>query len=147
VVSVKGDKIGVKSTTFQRPSTTSTTSGKKKSTSKGTRTATPTMKTSNVTVTLPSAVAITETVAGTTADVAVGSCLTATGTTSAGSVTANRVVVSQPVSGSCTGGFGFGGGPRPGPWWERHERIRVAAPRAQARIRVQPALTADGDET
>jgi hypothetical protein len=114
VVSVKGDKIVVKSTTFQRPSTTSTTSGKKKSTSKGTRTATPTMKTSNVTVTLPSAVAISETVAGTTADVAVGSCVTATGTNSAGSVTANRVVVSQPVSGSCTAGFGFGGGPRPG---------------------------------
>jgi hypothetical protein len=40
--------------------------------------------------------------------------VTATGTTSAGSVTANRVVVSQPVSGSCTAGFGFGGGPRPG---------------------------------
>ena len=51
---------------------------------------------------------------GTTADVAVGSCVTATGTNSAGSVTANRVVVSQPVSGSCTAGFGFGGGPRPG---------------------------------
>ena len=104
---MKGDKIVVKSTTFQRPSTTSTTSGKKKSTSKGTRTATPTMKTSNVTVTLPSAVAITETVAGTTADVAVGSCVTATGTTSAGAST-RRVVVSQPVSGSCTAGFGFG---------------------------------------
>jgi hypothetical protein len=110
VVSVKGDKIVVKSTTFQRPTTTSTTSGKKKSTSKRTTTAAPKTKTSNVTVTLPSAVTISQTVAGTTADVAVGSCLTATGTTSAGSVAANRVVVSQPVSGSCTAGFGFGGG-------------------------------------
>lgn len=108
VVSVKGDKIVVKSTTFQRPTTTSTTSGKKKSTPK------PTTKTSNVTVTLPSAVSISQTVAGTAADVAVGSCLTATGTTSAGSVAANRVVVSQPVSGSCTAGFGFGGGRGPG---------------------------------
>jgi hypothetical protein len=114
VVSVKGDKIVVKSTTFQRPSTTSTTSGKKKSTSKRTTTAAPTTKTSNVTVTLPSAVAISQTVAGTAADVAVGACLTATGTTSAGSVAANRVVVSQPVSGSCTAGFGFGGGRGPG---------------------------------
>ena len=114
VVSVKGDKIVVKSTTFQRPATTSTTSGKKKSTSKGTTTSKPTTKTSNVTVALPSGVAISETVSGTTADVAVGSCLTATGTTSAGSVAANRAVVSQPVNGSCTAGFGFGGGPRAG---------------------------------
>jgi hypothetical protein len=115
VVSVKGDKIVVKSTTFQRPTATSTTSGKKKSTSKGTTTPKPTTKTSNVTVTLPSAVTISETVAGTTADVAVGSCLTATGTTSAGNVAANRAVVSQPVNGSCTAGFGFGFGGGAGP--------------------------------
>jgi len=106
VVSVTGDKIVVKSTSFQRPATTS---GKNTKQAESAKTK-PTTTTSNVTVTLPSAAVITETVAGTPADVAVGSCVTATGTTSAGSVAANRVMVSQPVNGSCTLGFGFGGG-------------------------------------
>jgi hypothetical protein len=106
VVSVTGDKIVVKSRTFQRPAATN---GKNTKKAKNAKTK-PTTTTSNVTVTLPSAAVITETVAGTPADVAVGSCVTATGTTSAGSVAANRVMVSQPVNGSCTRGFGFGGG-------------------------------------
>lgn len=107
VVSITGDKVVVKSTTFRR-----TTRGTTTTTSKGKRAKTtrPSMTTSNVTVTVPSTAVITQAVAGTTEDVAVGSCVTATGTTSAGSVDATRVVVSQPVSGACTAGFGFGGG-------------------------------------
>jgi hypothetical protein len=94
----------VKSTTFERPSTSST---KKSSNQKNSKSAAkPKVTTSKVTVKLPSSTSVTQTVAGTTTDVAVGSCVTATGTTDGGSVDAARVVVSQPVNGSCAAGFG-----------------------------------------
>jgi hypothetical protein len=117
VVSVSGDKVVVKSTTFARPATTSTkTKSKSKSSSTKTQTTRPKATTSNVTVTLTSSTTISQTVTGSAADVAVGSCVTATGTTAGAGITADRVNVSSPVNGACTGGFGgfgrggFGGG-------------------------------------
>lgn len=116
VVSVSGDKVVVKSTTFARPTTTSTKSKSKSKSrqSAKTQTSRPKATTRNVTVTLASSTTITQTVSGTAADVAVGSCVTATGTTAGAGITADRVNVSAPVNGACTGGFGggfFGGGP------------------------------------
>jgi hypothetical protein len=110
VVSISGDKMVVKSTTFQRPTSTSTKAknAKAKSTKSGS-TAKPKTTTTNVTVTLAGTTTITQTVTGSVSDVAVGACVAATGTTTAGSIDANRVTVSQPVNGSCSGGFGFGG--------------------------------------
>jgi hypothetical protein len=110
VVSISGDKMVVKSTTFQRPTATSTKAknAKAKST-KPKSTAKPKTSTTNVTVSLTGTTTITQTVTGSASDVAVGSCVTATGTTAAGSVAADRVMVSQPVNGSCSIGFGFGG--------------------------------------
>jgi hypothetical protein len=111
VVSVSGDKVVVKSTTFQRRSSSKKSSTKSKK-AQSTTTTKPKTTTSNVTVTVGSSAAITQTVTGTTSDVAVGSCVTATGTTGAGGLDAASVVVSQPVNGTCSGGFGgFGGGP------------------------------------
>lgn len=55
---------------------------------------------------------ISERVAGSRSDLRKGLCATATGTTKNGAVTARRVSLSQPVEGSCTGGFG--GRTRPG---------------------------------
>ena len=73
-----------------------------------------------VTVTFSTATAITETVATTSKDVTVGSCVAVVGQSSASggttrSVAATSVTISTPVNGSCraAGGFGFGsGGPR-----------------------------------
>jgi hypothetical protein len=95
VVSISGDKMTVKSTTFTRP--------KKKN-------AKPKRTTKNVTVSLAGTAVITQTVPATATDVAVGSCVTATGSTVAGGVGASTVTVSAPVNGACTGGFGFGRG-------------------------------------
>ena len=39
-----------------------------------------------------------------------GSCVTATGTTAGAGITADRVNVTAPVNGACTGGFGGGFG-------------------------------------
>jgi hypothetical protein len=105
VVSVSGDSMVVKSTTFPRPATSST---KKSSTSKkrAKPAARPKATTSKVTVRFASSTSVTQTVAGATSDVAVGACVTATGTTDGGNVDAARVVVSQPVNGSCSVGFG-----------------------------------------
>ena len=98
VVSISGDQMVVKARAL---------AGRPK---QGT---TPKFKTENVKVTLAATTAITETVAGTASDVAVGKCLTATGTGDSTAVTATRVTISDPVNGACTGGFGggFGGGP------------------------------------
>jgi len=110
VQSVSGDTLVVKSTTFARPTSTSAKSkAKAKAKSAKTSTSQPKATTSNVTVTLASSTTITQTVAGTAADVAVGSCVTATGTTAGAGITADRVNVSSPVNGACTGGFGRGG--------------------------------------
>jgi|SRR5271169_1335923 len=68
-------------------------------------------KTATVSVTLSGSTTVTETVKGAVSDLAVGSCVTANGTAdSLGTITAKSVTVSQPVNGSCGGGFGgFGG--------------------------------------
>ncbi len=116
VQSVSGDTLVVKSTTFARP-TSATTKAKAKAKSakaKSAKTSTsqPKATTSDVKVTLASSTAITQTVAGTADDVVAGSCVTATGTTAGAGITADRVNVTAPVNGTCTGGFGgrFGGG-------------------------------------
>jgi hypothetical protein len=106
VVSVSGDKVVVKSTTFQRPTTSSKSTGKK---AKAKATTRPKATTTDVTVTLAASTTVTQTVAASASDVTVGSCVTATGTTASGSVNAERVTVSPPVNGACAGGFGFGG--------------------------------------
>ena len=81
-----------------------------------------------VTVTFTSATAITETVAVTSKDVTVGSCVAVVGKPStsgsaARSVTATTVTISTPSNGNCSAAGGFGGGfrgpqgtfsPRPG---------------------------------
>jgi len=110
VTSVNGSSIVVKSTTFVRPATTkssSSTKAKRASTSKST----PKTTTSNVTVTLTDSSQISQTVSASASDVTVGACVTATGTSSGGGVLADRLAVSAPVNGQCTGGFGgFGRG-------------------------------------
>jgi len=68
-----------------------------------------------VTVTFTATTPITDTVAVTSKDVTVGSCVTVVGTPSAAgaaakSVTATSVTISAPVKGNCTGAGGFGGG-------------------------------------
>jgi hypothetical protein len=114
VVSVSGDSVVVKSTTFTRPAAANTKSKSKgKSKSTKSQSTTPKATTSNVKVTLASSTSITQTVSGTATDVAVGSCVTATGTVAGAGITADRVNVSAPVNGSCSAGFGggrFGGG-------------------------------------
>jgi hypothetical protein len=76
--------------------------------------------TGQVTVTFTASTPITDTVAVTSKDVTVGSCVTvvgkpsATGSATAGgaaarSVTATSVTISAPVKGNCTGAGGFGG--------------------------------------
>ncbi len=80
--------------------------------------------TGQVTVTFTATTPITETVAVTSKDIAVGSCVTVVGQPSATgaatrSVTATSVTVSAPVNGNCGGAGAFGGGSRgtftPGP--------------------------------
>lgn len=110
VTSVNGDTVVVKSTTFVRPAASrSTKSSKAKhaSTSK----ATPKPTTRDVTVTLTGTSQISQTVSAAASDVTVGACVTATGTSNGGGVNADRVAISAPVNGQCTGGFGgFGRG-------------------------------------
>ena len=61
-------------------------------------------------VTLSSSTRVDQTVAATADVLTVGSCVNAAGTAdSVGTVSAKTVTVSQPVNGTCTGGFGFGG--------------------------------------
>jgi Domain of unknown function (DUF5666) len=68
-------------------------------------------KTRTVTVTLTGSTTLTQTVKAAVSALAVGSCVTANGTVdSLGTITAKNVTISQPVNGSCGGGFGgFGG--------------------------------------
>jgi hypothetical protein len=77
-----------------------------------------TKATSSVVITLTASTTYTERTSATSSDLAVGKCATAIGTAdSTGAVTARSISISQPVSGSCTtgfGGFGRGGGGAPG---------------------------------
>ena len=69
-------------------------------------------KTGTVTVTLSGSTTLTQTQKAAETDLAVGSCVSANGTVdSLGTITAKNVTISQPVNGTCAGGFGgFGGG-------------------------------------
>lgn len=72
------------------------------------------LSTSNgdVTVTFTTSTPITDTGTGTYADIATGSCITATGSKDAtGAITAASVTVSSPVNGSCTARAIAGGSP------------------------------------
>ena len=77
-----------------------------------------TKATSSVVITLTASTTYSQRTSATAADLAVGKCATAIGTAdSTGAVTARSISLSQPVSGSCTsgfGGFGRGGGGAPG---------------------------------
>ena len=79
-----------------------------------------TKATSSVVVTLTGSTTYTTRTSATAGDLAVGKCATAIGTAdSTGAVTARSISISQPVSGSCTTGFGGfgragGGGGAPG---------------------------------
>jgi hypothetical protein len=100
VKSVSGNDLVVKSTTFTIP--------KKQG-------AQPKTKKQDVKVTLSSSTKITETVAGAATDLAVGKCVTASGTGDSGAITADSVRISDPQSdGSCNAFGGPGGGPPPG---------------------------------
>jgi len=70
----------------------------------------PSIKTKNVKVTLSSSTTVTQLVGAAQTDLAAGQCVSAAGTGDAEAITAQRVTISQPVNGACTG-FGFGGGP------------------------------------
>jgi hypothetical protein len=98
VTKVTGDNIVVKGAVLQAPAKAN---------------AKPKMTTKSVKVTLSNSTRVDETVSATPDVLVAGTCVTAAGTAdSVGTVTANTVIVSQPVNGSCTGGFGFGGGRR-----------------------------------
>lgn len=115
IVSVNGDKITVKSTSFQRPATASASKGKSKSSAKSAKNAkqtAPKTTTTNVVVTVGANTTITQTQSATAADVVAGKCVAATGTAGTGAVDAARVSISDPVNGECTGGFGGGFGGR-----------------------------------
>jgi hypothetical protein len=99
VTSVSGNQLTVKARTFVRPATDDTSKRNTK----------PKAKTVNVTVSLADSTAITQRVGASSSDLAVGSCVNATGTTdSVGTVTATTVTISQPQNGSCAA-FGFRG--------------------------------------
>ncbi|WP_028658878.1 DUF5666 domain-containing protein [Nocardioides insulae] len=67
--------------------------------------------TSTVTVTLTPRTAYTRTIEASTADLAIGQCVSATGDTDdVGAVSADRIAISRPVDGECD--LGFGGGQR-----------------------------------
>jgi len=67
--------------------------------------------TGDATVTYAPTTTITQTSTGTLANITSGMCITASGTKdAAGTLTATTVILSAPISGSCTtGGFGGGG--------------------------------------
>jgi len=93
VKSVSGDQVTVKAQIPTPPS-----SKNKK----------PTTKTQNVDATITPDTTVSQTVPATAKDLAVGSCVMASGKVdSVGTVTANRVEISQPANGACS--FGFGG--------------------------------------
>lgn len=99
VQSVKGQNVVVKATTF---------SGRRPSGNSQMRPRTTTKK---VKVTLSGSTTVTEVVPGAQSDLATGVCVSAAGTGDSQAITAQRVTISQPENGSCSGfGFGLGGG-------------------------------------
>jgi uncharacterized protein DUF5666 len=102
VKSVSGDEMTVKAYTISRPASNSNSNSNSN--------AKPKVKTQTVTVTLTSNTTVTQTTSATEKDLAVGSCVNANGNVdSVGTITAQRVGISQPQNGACIG-FGFGGG-------------------------------------
>ena len=99
VQSVKGNDVVVKATTFQR-----------RSRSGGSEASPPKATTKKVKVTLSSSTKVTELVSAAQTDLTTGQCVSAAGTGDSKAITAERVTISQPENGSCTG-FGLGGGP------------------------------------
>ena len=94
ITSVSGDNLTAKATVFTPPTK---------------KNAKPKTTTKKVKVTFSSATTITQTVAATAAELAVGSCVTAAGTANdSGILTAASITISQPENGACTTGFGFG---------------------------------------
>jgi hypothetical protein len=94
ITSVSGDSLTVKATTVTPPTK---------------KNAKPKTTTKKVKVTFSSATTITQTVPATVAELAVGSCMTATGTPNdTGILTAASITISQAENGACTTGFGFG---------------------------------------
>jgi len=65
----------------------------------------------DVTVDFSSSTPISQTGTGSVSDIAVGSCITATGSDAAGTIVANRVTVSPEVNGSCPATSFAGGNP------------------------------------
>jgi hypothetical protein len=98
VHSVKGNNIVVKAARFTR--------GRQ---SAGSQTP-PKATTKNVKVTLSSSTKVTQLVSAAQTDLTTGQCVSAAGTGDSEAITAQRVTISQPENGSCTG-FGLGGGP------------------------------------
>jgi len=106
VKNISGDQMKVKAYTLSRPTSTSNSASNSNSNAK------PKVKTQTVTVTLTSDTTVTQTTSATEKDLSVGSCVNANGNVdSVGTITAQRVGISQPQNGACTG-FGFGGGGR-----------------------------------
>jgi hypothetical protein len=96
VKSISGDQMTMKAYTVSRPSSNSKSK--------------PKVKTQTVKVTLASGTTVTQTTGATAKDLSVGACVNANGNVdSVGTITAQRVAISQPTNGACTG-FGFGGG-------------------------------------
>jgi hypothetical protein len=102
VQSVNGQNVVVKATAFSR-----------RRQSGGSQTP-PKVTTKKVKVALSGSTKVTELVPAAQTDLATGLCVSAAGTGDSQAVTADRVTISQPDNGSCTGlGFGFGGGGGP----------------------------------
>jgi len=113
VKSVSGDTITIKAQIEPQPNqntSPTTTPANTKSSNKQAKATTQT-----VVVTVDANTVWSQTVSATQKDLAVGSCVTATGAVdSVGTVTAKEVTISQPENGSCTGFGGFGGAFGPG---------------------------------
>jgi hypothetical protein len=118
VKSVSGDTITVKAQIPRQPAQNTTPTTTPANTKSSTKPAKATTQT--VVVTVDANTAWTQTVSATQKDLAVGSCVTATGSVdSVGTVTAKEVTISQPENGSCTGFGGFGGAFGPGGFGRR----------------------------
>jgi len=103
VQSVNGQNVVVKATTFSRRRQSGSTQTPPKVTTK------------KVKVTLSGSTKVTQLVPAAQSDLATGLCVSAAGTGDSEAITAQRVTISQPENGACTGGFGFAGGPAGGP--------------------------------
>jgi len=101
--------------------------------------------TGDSTVTYATTTTITQTSTGSLANVTPGLCITATGTKDAtGALVATTVLLSAPVSGSCTTGFGGGGGGTFSPPAGATPRTELLAP-GRCRRRARSGQVGDRD--